>query len=382
VRTGVGPHAVRVLVFTSSMRVGGAESLSIALANALAEQDLDVHFASAGGALRGNLDNRVTYHATDNPNRAPVRVAQTMSLLLREIRPDVIHSHGGSCAVVASVARKASKVPCARVFTHHSRVFRRLPRWIARPMIRACADHYVAISHDKQAHMVALGIPIDKTSIIPNFVDVENVAARVNGIDRARVRRELRIPDGAAVLMMAGRMVRTKRFDVFVRIAATVARRTSGREIHALTVGDGPEVDDVRKVVRDEGAPATIHLLGYQRDIYPSLAISDVVVFPSEHPEVLPMFLIEASAAGRAIVCSGVAGNREIVRDGETGRVVNGGVNAYADTVVSLLEDPASAQRLATAAQANARANFDETRAALATLAVYQRLLAAREPTG
>jgi glycosyltransferase involved in cell wall biosynthesis len=373
---------MRVLVFTSSMRVGGAESLSIALANALADQSLDVHFASAGGVLRGNLDNRVTYHATDNPNRAPVRVAHTMSLLLREIRPDVIHSQGGSCAVVAALARKASKVPCVRVFTHHSRVFRRLPRFIVGPMIRACADHYIAISHDKQADMVAFGIPVEKTSIIPNFVDVENVATRVDGIDRARVRRELRIPDTAAVLMMAGRMVRTKRFDAFVRIAAAVARRSPGREVHALMVGDGPELDVVRKVVRDEGSPATIHLLGYQRDIYPSLAVCDVVVFPSEHPEVLPMFLIEASAAGRTIVCSGVAGNREIVSDGETGRVVSGGVNAYVDAVVALLADPASAQRLGDAAQANAREHFDEAKAALATVAVYQRLLAAREPTG
>jgi glycosyltransferase involved in cell wall biosynthesis len=249
-------------------------------------------------------------------------------------------------------------------------------------MIRACADHYVAISHDKQADMVAFGIPIEKTTIIPNFVDVENVATRVNGIDRGRVRRELRIPDTAAVLMMAGRMVRTKRFDAFVRIASAVARRSPGRDVHALIVGDGPELDDVRKVARAEGAPATIHLLGYQRDIYPSLAVCDVVVFPSEHPEVLPMFLIEASAAGRTIVCSGVAGNREIVRDGENGCVVSGSVNAYVDAVAALLADPARAQRLGAAAQANAREHFDEVKAAHATVAVYQRLLAAREPTG
>jgi glycosyltransferase involved in cell wall biosynthesis len=373
---------VRVLVFTSSLRVGGAESLSIALSNALAAKGLEVHFASAGGPLRHNIDKRVTYHAIDNPNKLPVRVAHAISLLLREIRADVIHSHGGTCAMVAAVARKASKVPSARVLTHHSRIFRRAPRWIAGPIMKRCADHYIAISHDKQADMESLGIPREKISLIPNFVDVESVAARVAAIDVARVRRDLEIPEHARVLVMAGRVVRTKRFDVFVRAAAETARRMPGKEVHALVVGDGPALSKVRDVARDEGAPATVHFLGYQRDIYPSLAVADVVVFPSEHPEVLPMFLIEASAAGRAIVCSDIPGNREIVSDRITGRVIHGDANAYAAAIVELFDDESQARRLAAAGHANAREHFDQEKVARATIGVYEGLLAAREPKG
>jgi glycosyltransferase involved in cell wall biosynthesis len=373
---------VRVLVFTSALRVGGAEAMSVALANALVTEGLDVHFASATGPLRANLDNRITYHVTDNPNHLPLRVAHTFSLLLREIRPDVVHSHGGSCAMVASIARRASHVPSVRVLTHHSRIFRRAPRWIAGRIMARCADHYIAISHDKQADMESLGIPREKISLIPNGVDVERVAARVAGVDRARVRREFGIPEDARVLMMAGRVIREKRFDVFVRIAAETARRLSSEDVHALVVGEGAELESVRKVARNEGAPAIIHFVGFQRDICPSMAVSDVVVFPSEHPEVLPMFLIEASAAGRPIVCSDIPGNREVVTDGETGRVVRGGVEAYAHVVVALLERDAVARVLAAAAQANARARFDQATVAHETAALYQRLLAAREPKG
>jgi glycosyltransferase involved in cell wall biosynthesis len=369
-------------VFTSSLRVGGAESLSIALANALAVEGIEVHFASAGGPLRHNVDKRVTFHATDNPNHVPVRVAHAISLLLREIRADVIHSHGGSCAMVAAVACKASKVPCARVLTHHSRIFRRAPRWIAGPIMKRSADHYIAISHDKQSDMESLGIPRDKITLIPNFVDVASVAARVAGIDTTRARHDLGIPEHARVLVMAGRVVRTKRFDVFVRIAAETARRLNGQEIHALVVGDGPALSNIREIARDEGAPATVHFLGYQRDIYPSLAIADAVVFPSEHPEVLPMFLIEASAAGRTIVCSDIPGNREIVTDRITGRVIHGDANAYAVAIAELLDDDSQARRLAAAGHANAREHFDQEKVARATIAVYERLLAAREPKG
>lgn len=356
--------------------------MSIALAGALAAEGLEVHLAGASGPLRSNVDAQVTYHHTDNPNLLPIRVAHTISLLQREIRADVIHSHGGSCAMVASLARSASKVPCVRVLTHHSRIFRRAPGWIAGPLIARCADHYIAISRDKQADMESIGIPRERISLIPNFVDAEAVAARVASIDRARARRELGLPETARVLMMAGRIVRSKRFDAFVRIASEVARRLPAREVHALVVGDGPQLEEVRGIARHQGAPATVHFLGYQRDIYASLAVCDVVVFPSEHPEVLPMFLIEASAAGRAIVCSDIPGNREVVTDRTTGRVVHGDEGVYADAVAAILEDDALARRLAGAAQANARAHFDRTPVARETIAVYERLLAAREPKG
>jgi starch synthase len=94
------------------------------------------------------------------------------------------------------------------------------------------------------------------------------------------------------------------------------------------------------------------------------------------------MFLIEASAAGRAIVCSDLAANREIVTEGVTGRVLHGDTKAYAEAVTALLEDAATAQRLAAAAHANAREHFDQEKVARATIAVYERLLAAREPKG
>lgn len=354
--------------------------MSVALANALVAEGLDVHFASAVGPLRRNLDSRVTFHALDNPNVFPMRVAHTLSLLLREIRPDIIHSHGASCAMVASAARKASKVPCVHVLTHHSRVFRRLPAWLAARIMARTADHYVAISKDKQDDMVARGIPREKTSLIPNFIDVARVEGRVAAVDVAQMRRGLQIPDNAVVLMMAGRVVDSKRFDVFVKIAAETARRLSPRAVHALVVGDGPELERVRRLARDDAA--TIHFLGFQSDIVPSLAISDAVVFPSQHPEVLPMFLIEASAAGKAIVCSDVPGNREIVTDRETGRVVHGDVNAYAGAVTELVADTALAQRLGAAAHANVRERFDQKHVAQETIALYRSLLAGREPKG
>ncbi len=371
---------VKILVVNSSLRVGGAESMSIALANALAMEGLEVYFASAGGPLRDNLDKRVRYLPTDNPNHAPSRATHELLLYIKHHRFDVIHAHGGSCALTASIAAKASNAHPVRVLTHHSRVFRRAPRWLSGPVMKRCADHFIAISHDKQADLEALGIRTERISMIPNFVDVDEIATRVASVERAPTLRALDIPEGARVLMMAGRVIAAKRFDHLIRIAAEVARREKDREVHALVVGDGPDLDDVRRVAAKEGPPARIHFVGYQRDVLAYLAAADVVVFPSEHPEVLPMFLIEASAAARPIVCSDIPGNREIVNDGETGRVVKGGVQDYAAAVVGLLQHPEMGALYAHAAQRRAQERFDRPAVARETIGVYQRLLARTSP--
>jgi glycosyltransferase involved in cell wall biosynthesis len=359
--------------------MGGAESMSVSLANALSASGLDVFFASADGELRGNLESRVRFLVTDNPEHGPSRVTHELLQYIKHYHFDVVHSQGATCALTAAIANRAAKSQAVRLLTHHSGSFTRVPRWVGAPIIRRVADHFIAISSEKQRDLESLGIKPAKISLIPNFVDVDTVAVRVESVERAPTLRTLGIPEGARVLMMGGRVIEAKRFDQFVRIAAEVARRMPEREIHALAVGDGPALPDVRRVAAREGAPARIHCTGYQRDILPYLAVADVIVFPSEHNEVLPMFLIEASAAARPIVCSDIPGNRQIVIDGETGCLAREGIPGYASAIVDLLQHPERGALYAHAAQKRAQERFDRPAVARDVIELYQRLLAARK---
>jgi hypothetical protein len=177
---------MKVLVFTSSLRPGGVESTSVALANALAAEGLTVFIAGAAGPLQGDLDSRVTYDPIDDPHHAPVRVAHSLSLFIRAQRPDVIHSQGGSCAMVASIAWRASKLPCTRVLTQSARAFRRAPRWIAGPILRRCADYYFAVGPDQQADLESMGIPAEKISLLPDLARSEKAGAGIETAQAAR----------------------------------------------------------------------------------------------------------------------------------------------------------------------------------------------------
>jgi glycosyltransferase involved in cell wall biosynthesis len=87
--------------------------------------------------------------------------------------------------------------------------------------------------------------------------------------------------------------------------------------------------------------------------------LADVVVVPSVIPDALSRVILEAMAAGRAVVGTRVGGTPELIVHGETGVLIERGApSALAEAIVELLRDPARRQRLGAAARAHLAARF------------------------
>jgi hypothetical protein len=158
--------SARILVFSHTLVAAGAQMASIALANALAAGGHAVLFAADDGSQRNRLDRRVTYLPTDDARHAPVKTAHELSRYLRHRRPDVVHSFGARCALVAAIAVNASQAACIRVLTLESPCFRRTPRWIAGPLMQRCADHYFASDPDRRRELERLGVASERISLV------------------------------------------------------------------------------------------------------------------------------------------------------------------------------------------------------------------------
>ena len=105
-----------------------------------------------------------------------------------------------------------------------------------------------------------------------------------------------------------------------------------------------------------------MHFTGYRRDVAQLMTAMDVVVLSSVAFDALPTVCIEALALGRPLVATRVGGVPEIIRDGETGRIVPPhDPVAMADAVAALLAatDP---ERMAQAARADIRRRFSPER--------------------
>ena len=119
-------------------------------------------------------------------------------------------------------------------------------------------------------------------------------------------------------------------------------------------VGGGSTRAQLAQQAGELGLEDRIEFVGEVPDVLPYLQKADVFVLPSLY-EGMPYTLMEAMAAGRAVVATDVAGNRDLVRHGETGLLVPPGqARGLASAILSLVSAPDVRARLGMAAQAEA----------------------------
>ena len=107
-----------------------------------------------------------------------------------------------------------------------------------------------------------------------------------------------------------------------------------------MIAGEGPERDELEERARRIDLRGRVTFAGFQRDVAKLFQASDLVAIPSFY-EGQPFVLLEAMAAGKAVVASNVYGMREAVVDGETGMLVPpGSAVELARALAVLIDDP------------------------------------------
>ncbi len=346
--------------------------MTVELCNALARSGAEVCLFAEPGPLQDNVDPRVVCCPGPSPRRMP-RYVLHLARQLRRWRPSVVHAQGALASVLVPLATHLSGTAPVRVVTHHSRGFALRPRRLAAHLFGRASHHYVAISSPKVRHLAALGIEPERISLIPNFIDVSGVAARAAAADATAERERLGIGAEDYVAVIAGRIVPAKGVDRFIEIVDRVASWLDVA-LHGVILGDGPSLAEVRRQATDSRGTARFHFPGYQPDVVPYLALSDAALFPSSHPEVLPMFLIEALAVGLPIVCSDIEGNRAVLADGGGGYLVSGEDDEYGHCLMDVLGDPAVAGALARVGRLSALERFDRDTNVGRTIELYRQL--------
>jgi glycosyltransferase involved in cell wall biosynthesis len=184
-------------------------------------------------------------------------------------------------------------------------------------------------------------------------VSPQRMVTILNGRDPSEFRpRAGSAPSGDATLIFVGALTPQKQPDRFVEVVRRL--RSEGRAFRALIVGDGPLAPMLATMAPAEG----IELLGPRSDVPELLRRSDLLVFPSRPPEGIPGILIEAGLSGLATVSTPVPGATTVIRDGQTGVIVNDSVTAMASAVGRLLDDSARRAAMGAAARRRCETNF------------------------
>jgi glycosyltransferase involved in cell wall biosynthesis len=263
--------------------------------------------------------------------------------LIRAQRPDVLHTHTAKAGALGRAAALLSgrARPGVVVHTYHghvltgyfsplmSRVFLGVERFLARS-----TDALVAVSPEVRDDLVELGVaPASKFVIVRLGLDLDQrIAAPENA--RELVREELSVEPDQLLVSWLGRMTEIKRVDDLLRAFADLR----GREVDAVLalVGDGPNREGLEQLAERLGIRDAVRFTGFRRDVGSIYRASDVVALSSAN-EGTPVSLIEALAAGCAVVTTDVGGAVDVLDGGRVGFLVPAGdTKAFADRLEDL----------------------------------------------
>jgi glycosyltransferase involved in cell wall biosynthesis len=207
----------------------------------------------------------------------------------------------------------------------------------------------------------------------------EGVTAAARRAPRAEARAALDLPAEAFVCAVLGRLSSWKGQEILLR--ATADAGLAGINAVVLVAGDawpGEERHEraLRELATALGLGDRVRFVGFRDDVDNVYGAADVVVVPSTRPDPLPNSALEAAAAGCCVVAAAHGGLPEIVRDGETGRLVPpNDPGALAAALAELAADPPQRERLGAAAAADVADRFSVTRLLERTQALYDEVL-------
>ena len=268
--------------------------------------------------------------------------------LCDENRYDIIHCHSPIGGVIARLAaRKLRKQGSKVIYTAHGfHFFRGAPvkNWLLfYPAEKLCARMTdVLITINREDYVLAKQkLKAKKVVCIPG-IGLDTQKFTPTGYDTRPLRRELGLGETDRVILSVGELSRRKNHAVILRALAQLPQRN----IKYVICGIGPEEEALRRLSESLGVSQQLLLLGYRRDIAQLLNLADIYAFPSLQ-EGLPVALMEAMAMGKAVICSRIRGNTDLIAHGEGGFLADpADVSAYAEAIAQLLSDDELRRRM------------------------------------
>lgn len=352
-RPASGP--LRIALLLESDGPGGAEYMLIQLAEELRRRG---HIIVPVGPAKGlGWLDKVLRERGFEPEQFRLRRAldpqclREMIAMLRAHRVDIVHGHEFTMALYGAAAARFLRKPA--VITIHS------AQYVSLALRRRAALGWAARS---SAATVAVSAETARTLEHRLWLRPGSVTTIHNGIverpgTAEGVRAGLDVGSDEILILAVGNLYPVKGHPVLLEALHLVDGERAGKW-RLVVAGRGRKKPILEERARELGLADRVQFLGHRDDVPNLLAAADIFVMPSLR-EGLPLAVLEAMFAGKAIVATGVGGIPEAITSGEHGILVPPGDAAALSRALSqALGDAALRRRFGTAARARAQAEF------------------------
>jgi glycosyltransferase involved in cell wall biosynthesis len=375
----------RVLHLHTLAVVSGSGLNTLATLARLREHGFEGELACGGEGGLADLarDAGIRVHRIAHLDRSlrPLRDARALAeiaALLRRERFQVVHTHNSKAGLLGRLAARACGVP-AVIHTVHGWAFEQAASAVGRAFYRAAERGAARVAHRTFLVSKALANAADRAGVPGS----ERREVLYSGIDLAAfhgaprdpaLRRELGAGEGTFLVGQVAKLWEGKGHQVLIRAFARLRERVPRARL--AIVGDGALRSVIDGAARNLGLASHVTFTGHRSDVARITAQLDAATLFSEY-EGMGRVVVEALAAGVPVVASRRGGIIELVREGETGFLVDAAdAEGAAECLARLALDPRLRNQMSRNARASVDGRFDERFMAARIAAVYRGALA------
>jgi glycosyltransferase involved in cell wall biosynthesis len=335
--TGHGGDAVQMLLLADGMHRRGAKVRVVVPA-----VDTSIGFAERCAELDLPCDRTDLVRADQS---GPKQHLRSMVRLAQGLNAQVLHFHTGNSCLPRSLMTALELTRTRRGFATLQSPYQTIERGSARAKLWAIEArrrlHAVASPSDHgSSFQRECGLRDSQVVTVRNAIDTSGMAAG----DGRRPRKELGLRLDDPLVVFTSRIDTQKRPADAVRMFARVA--SDHPTARLVFVGTGAESSAVQSAAEELGVSDRVHLVGHRTDIADWLAAATVWILPTER-ENFSVAVLEALAAGCAVLSTTCPGNTEVLIDGDNALTFGvGDLETGAAGLARLLGDPELRQRL------------------------------------
>lgn len=361
--------------------VGGQERYVRSLCRALVDRghDVEIFTSNFPKGKKHELIDGIEVRRFDiigRPLNNPISLTLFFHLLKHCKRFDIVHVHNEHAASSLYCAILKSYKNFPLVVTCHGRLkFDNLAKdlivyaydkTLGAGLLKK-ADKVITLSYSDKKHILSLGVPIEKISVIPNGVDLSEY-----DFQHSDPPKEITF-EGKRVVLFVGPILKRKGPQLLIRAIPLIVKEHPDTVF--VFVGRGSFKERTEKLSRELGVKKFVYFTGYipKDQLHYLYKRSDIFVLPSSS-EGFPYTVLDAMVFSKAIVSTAIPCIEEYLSESAL-LIPPGNSEALADAVIRLLDDRKLARDLGTKAHRLIETRFNWNVVVSEVLDVYAEIL-------
>ena len=359
-------QTIRVCHVVNALDVGGMENGVVNLCNNLDRSKFEPMICCLyhTGPMADRLRPDVRVINMAQPQGKSILSVFRLARLFKQIKPDIVHTHAwGGGSLYGITGARLANVPVI-INGEHGSFFLKNHQVILQRILARISNLTLSVSESLKRRIVKnLGIPDEKIKVIPNGVDTDKFTGNYDWSyisEECTQKYGFSLNGNSFIIGSVASLKAEKNQIMLLEALREIKHENDGRKIKIIIVGDGPDLEKLMQFVRDNQLERDVVFLGNRQDIPQLLSAFDVLISTSiSRHEGMSNVILEAMSSGLPVIATKSVGTTEVVREGETGFLIEeNDVSALVDKINLLRHNQELANRMGAQARKIAKEQY------------------------